>query len=76
MKKNFQDFAKIVKLVIENRFKKDAENTIKFIKLLNGINADKEITKLADSIKLKKDIDVNIEEFFKLLNDTGKSRVS
>jgi hypothetical protein len=74
--KNFQDFAKLVKLVIENRLKKDAESTIKFIKLLNGINADKEITKLADSIKLKKDIDVNIEGFFKVLNDTGKRRIS
>lgn len=66
--KNFLQFAKTVNLVIENGYKPKEDSTKKLIKLINSINADREISKLADSIILKKDIEINMEYVYNLLN--------
>jgi len=66
--KRFLEFAKKIELVTNNGFKPAGGYTRELINMLNSINADREITKLADSIILKKDIEVNMKDIFNIIN--------
>lgn len=68
----FLRFAKIVNLVIENRYDVKKDSTKKLISLLNGINENKEISRLANSIVLKKNIDVNMKNVFEIIDENKK----
>ncbi|MGK9369026.1 hypothetical protein ACSSWA_08990 [Melioribacter sp. Ez-97] len=66
-------FMKFVTL-IKNFFRKDVERRIAYKNLrifLNELNNDRELSKLADSIKLKKEIDCNMTKFYSIINNNA-----
>jgi len=65
--KKFLQFASTIMHVLKDGYKLKNQSTQEFINKLNSINADREISKLADSIVLKKNIEVNLHDFFKII---------
>lgn len=74
--REFLQFAKTVRLVLENGYNAKNDSTRKLISLLNGINSDREISRLADSIILKKNIDTNMDFIFDLIKKNSESKSS
>jgi len=66
--KRFLEFVRTIELVTEKGYKPAEGHTKNLINMLNSINADREITKLANSIILKKDIEVNMKDIFNIIN--------
>lgn len=64
----FIHFASIIMNVLKDGYKLKNQSTQEFINMLNRINADREISKLADSIVLKKNIEANLHDIFKIIN--------
>lgn len=66
----FIKFVTLIKNFLRSGIKKEtaAKNLRDF---LNGLNQDQEISKLADSIKLKKEIDYNMHQFYSIINNSG-----
>ncbi|MEJ5350691.1 MAG: hypothetical protein WHS65_03770 [Melioribacteraceae bacterium] len=66
--RKFLQFASTIMNVLKDGYKLKNQSTQEFINMLNNINADREISKLADSIVLKKNIEVNLNDIFEIIN--------
>lgn len=66
--RKFLQFASTIMNVLKDGYKLKNQSTQEFINMLNKINADREISKLANSIVLKKNIEVNLNDIFEIIN--------
>ena len=64
----FSEFFNLICVAISKGYNPKEQATRDFVSFLNRINADKEISRLAEAIVLKKDTDVNMGDVFTILN--------
>ena len=67
---NFISFTNHVIKVLRDNYNTKKKSTKDLIHFLDQINQDKEISKLADSIILRKDISVNLSDVYNILNSS------
>jgi len=70
---SFIKFKNMLIDAISDKFHKDRESTMRFNEFLYSVNSNKQISKLADAIMLKKDISVNMDVVYRLLFGGQKS---
>ncbi|MCF8239740.1 MAG: hypothetical protein K9J16_00030 [Melioribacteraceae bacterium] len=61
-------FEKVIKSVLEEGYNTKKQNTKNLVEFINSVNSDNELSKFADSIILKKDIDINMSVVFNILS--------
>ena len=66
--RKFLKFSGLILDVLKEGYKEKAKSTKQLNDFLDEINADEEISKLADSIVLKKQIDINLESIYRVIN--------
>ncbi len=66
--RNFITFTKHIRKVIADNYNIRKQSTKDLVLFLNIINSDSEISKLADSIILRKDIMVNLNDVYKIIS--------
>ncbi|MGK9475920.1 hypothetical protein [Melioribacter sp. OK-6-Me] len=64
---SFRQFVKLVNNFINSKYNRNAEEDLE--KFLNELKYDKEISRLADSIKIRKEIDYNMKQFYSIINN-------
>lgn len=66
-RRKFTEFVKIIKNVLQEGYRPNNQNTQRLISFINSINSDEELSSFADSIILKKEININLAEAYKIL---------
>jgi len=66
--KNFFEFANKILSALNDNFNNKFDSYDDFVTYLNNFNMDKEATSLADSIRLRKDIEINMKDIFNIIN--------
>jgi hypothetical protein len=66
-RQKFIQFVNIIRGVLNEGYKPNNQNTQQLISYINSINSDKELSSFADSIILKKEININIADAYRIL---------